>query len=74
MKKIINLIISKILFIFKGKTSQLKDANSFLNNVSGVIHVGANSGQERYEYNLYSLDVIWIEPIPKIFNKLKKKY
>ena len=72
MKKIINLIISKILFIFKGKISQLKDANSFLNNVSGVIHVGANSGQERYEYNLYSLDVIWIEPIPKIFNKLKK--
>ena len=73
MKKIINLIISKILFIFKSKISQL-DASSFLNNVSGVIHVGANSGQERYEYNLYSLDVIWIEPIPKIFNKLKKKY
>ena len=72
MKKIINLIISKILFIFKGKISQLKDVNSFLNNVSGVIHVGANSGQERDEYNLYSLDVIWIEPIPKIFNKLKK--
>lgn len=72
MKKIINLIISKILFIFKGEISQLKDANSFLNNVSGVIHVGANSGQERDEYNLYSLNVIWIEPIPKVFNKLKK--
>ena len=72
MKKLINLIISKILFIFKGKISQLKDVNSFLNNVSGVIHVGANSGQERDEYNLYSLDVIWIEPIPKIFNKLQK--
>ena len=72
MKKIINLIISKILFIFKGEISQLKDANSFLNSVSGVIHVGANSGQERDEYNLYSLNVIWIEPIPKVFNKLKK--
>ena len=72
MKKIINLIISKILFIFKDKVPQLKDVNSFLNNVSGVIHIGANSGQEREEYNLYSLDVIWIEPIPKVFKKLKK--
>ena len=74
MKKLINYIISKILFIFKDKVPQLKDVNSFLNNVSGVIHIGANSGQEREEYNLYSLDVIWIEPIPKVFKKLKKKY
>jgi|TARA_B110000093_G_C12915969_1_gene386954 FkbM family methyltransferase len=72
MKKLINYIISKILFIFKDKVPQLKDVNSFLNNVSGVIHIGANSGQEREEYNLYSLDVIWIEPIPKVFKKLKK--
>jgi len=72
MKKLINYIISKILFIFKDKVPQLKDMNSFLNNVSGVIHIGANSGQEREEYNLYSLDVIWIEPIPKVFKKLKK--
>ena len=72
VNKIFNLLISKILFIFKDKVSELKDANSFLNNVSGVIHVGANSGQEREEYNLYSLDVIWIEPIPEVFKKLEK--
>ena len=61
----------------KNKSTQFKDPYSFLNNVSGVIHVGANSGQERDEYNMYSLDVVWVEPIPKVFKKLKnniKKY
>jgi len=34
----------------------------------GVIHVGANIGQER---DLYSdLNVLWIEPIPDVFNQL----
>jgi len=72
MKKMINLITSNILFRSKNKISRLKDPNSFLNNVSGIIHVGANSGQERGEYSLYSLDVLWVEPIPEVFKKLKK--
>ncbi|MFN6536319.1 MAG: FkbM family methyltransferase [Nostoc sp. EkiNYC01] len=48
-----------------------KNPDSFLNNVSGVIHVGANTGQERKIYAQQKLDVIWIEPIPEIFKKLK---
>ena len=80
MKKIIKLIIStlrNVLQILNSNTFHFKDPHSFLNNISGVIHVGANSGQERYKYVNYSLNVIWVEPIPEIFKKLKnniKKY
>lgn len=41
-----------------------------LNNVSGVVHVGANAGQERKTYSRYGLDVVWVEPIPEVFDKL----
>jgi FkbM family methyltransferase len=44
---------------------------SFLNQVKGVIHVGANSGQERNDYHQLGLDVIWIEPIPATFERLE---
>src|SRR5215470_6517112 len=46
--------------------------NSFLRRVSGVIHVGANLGQERTLYGKYDLNVIWIEPIPDVYHKLKQ--
>jgi FkbM family methyltransferase len=42
----------------------------FLKQVTGVIHVGANSGQERNLYRRCGLRVIWIEPIPDVFQKL----
>ena len=45
--------------------------NYFLNHISGVIHIGANIGQERDMYASLDLGVIWIEPIPEIFIKLK---
>src|SRR5437763_4027468 len=45
--------------------------DAFLRKVSGVIHVGANTGQERELYAKYNLDVIWIEPIPEVFSELK---
>ena len=41
---------------------------NFLSQVSGVIHIGANTGQERHAYAAH--DVIWIEPIPDVFDKL----
>ena len=41
-----------------------RDGDRFLKEVSGVVHVGANTGQERGIYDKLSLDVIWIEPIP----------
>lgn len=46
----------------------LKD--SFLEEISGVVHVGANTGQERELYGAYGLRVIWVEPIPEVFEQL----
>jgi FkbM family methyltransferase len=43
----------------------------FLRNVRGVIHVGANAGQERDLYQQHGLHVIWIEPIPEVFEQLE---
>jgi len=48
-----------------------RDPEEFLRKVSGIIHVGANTGQERDLYEKYGLRVIWIEPIPEVFNTLK---
>src|SRR5262245_10761460 len=46
------------------------DPNRFLREVRGVVHVGANVGQERDLYQRYNLDVLWIEPIPDVFAAL----
>lgn len=43
----------------------------FLRRVSGVIHVGANTGGERDLYKKNGLRVVWIEPIPEIFRTLQ---
>lgn len=45
--------------------------DKFLKDISGVIHVGANIGQECKLYNQYGLNVVWIEPIPRLFEELK---
>lgn len=45
--------------------------DSFLKEVPGVIHVGANTGQEREHYASSGLNVIWVEPIPKVFEVLR---
>jgi FkbM family methyltransferase len=47
------------------------DLDAFLRHASGVIHVGANAGQERARYARYGLDVAWIEPIPEVFARLQ---
>lgn len=46
--------------------------NRFLKSSRGVIHVGGNTGQECDLYAKYDLDVLWIEPIPEIFEKLEE--
>lgn len=46
------------------------DPNRFLRSVRGVVHVGANVGQERELYRRHDLDVLWIEPIPEVFATL----
>lgn len=43
----------------------------FLKSVKGLIHIGANEGQERAKYAEHDLSVVWIEPIPEIFQKLQ---
>jgi FkbM family methyltransferase len=48
------------------------DPEKFLGKVSGVIHVGANTGQEIKLYAEYGLSVVWIEPIPDVFGKLQR--
>jgi FkbM family methyltransferase len=48
-----------------------RNPEKLLKNITGVIHVGANTGQEIKLYAKYGLPVIWIEPIPEIFEKLE---
>jgi FkbM family methyltransferase len=44
--------------------------DGYLRNVSGLIHVGASIGQEREYYNLFGINVIWIEPIREVYEIL----
>jgi FkbM family methyltransferase len=46
---------------------------SVLERFGGVIHVGANIGQERDLYQAHGLAVIWIEPIPDVFDQLSAR-
>src|ERR1700755_2954604 len=40
---------------------------------SGVLHLGANTGQEAPVYNRHGVsEVIWVEAIPEIFEELVK--
>jgi FkbM family methyltransferase len=51
---------------------KLAHPTSFLRKVNGVIHIGANIGQERFRYAAYDLRVAWIEPIPDVFEQLSE--
>jgi FkbM family methyltransferase len=46
--------------------------DSFLGDIKGLIHVGANRGQERDVYASHALRVAWIEPIPSVFAELQE--
>ena len=48
------------------------DPDNYLELCSGVIHVGANAGQERDLYARHKLKVAWIEPIPEQFEELRQ--
>ncbi len=43
-----------------------------LDRAHGVIHIGANAGQERDFYAGHGLDVVWVEPIPDVFAELER--
>jgi FkbM family methyltransferase len=42
----------------------------FLREITGLIHVGAHHGQERRMYAKRDLNVLWVEAVPDIFEKL----
>src|SRR5450631_4863861 len=65
--------IGKLVIALKRRIGSMFRRNSdrFLKRASGVIHVGANTGQEINLYAQYGLAVVWIEPIPDIFEKLQ---
>lgn len=53
-------------------THRAKDKlDGFLGRCKGVIHVGANAGQERDLYARHGLRVVWIEALPNVFEELK---
>ncbi|MCI0465842.1 MAG: FkbM family methyltransferase [Beijerinckiaceae bacterium] len=45
--------------------------DGFLRRCKGVIHAGANAGQERDVYAQHGLPVVWIEALPAVFEELK---
>ena len=49
------------------------DPDAFFHQVSGVVHVGANIGQERDLYQTLGLRVCSIEPIPDVFARLLQR-
>jgi FkbM family methyltransferase len=67
-------ILSRIIRGLTSPKRQLKKLylNTLFNKVSGVIHVGGNYGQESAFYSKKNLNVLWIEPIPEIFEQLCK--
>ncbi len=65
--RLVNVLKSVIL---KARNLLKPNPDRFLRHAKGVIHVGANSGQERDQYAALGLPVVWIEPIPEVFAKL----
>jgi FkbM family methyltransferase len=57
----------KTVKIFSNKTEE-----QIFRCGAGIIHVGANEGQERFKYFFDGMHVIWIEPEERTFNQLKK--
>ncbi|MCL4777998.1 MAG: FkbM family methyltransferase [Gammaproteobacteria bacterium] len=45
--------------------------DGFLKACRGVLHIGANSGQERETYARLRLPVIWFEALPQVFAELQ---
>lgn len=41
-----------------------------LKNSSNVLHIGGNTGQERYIYEYFSINAAFVEPIPDVFEQL----
>lgn len=44
--------------------------DTFLADCQRVVHIGANDGGERFLYESAGVAVLWVEPIPSVFEKL----
>ncbi|MBP6311054.1 MAG: FkbM family methyltransferase [Flavobacteriales bacterium] len=51
-------------------SNELVGLDVFMRHTDGVLHVGANEGQERQIYHEQGLKVLWIEALPDVFEKL----
>lgn len=45
----------------------------FLDTARGIVHVGANAGQEAPYYARLGVPVVWIEPLPDVFEALEAR-
>jgi FkbM family methyltransferase len=67
-------VVGKIQSLFRPvRRASRESLDGFLNDVSGVVHVGANVGDERKLYRAHGLSVVWIEPIPEVFAHLSDR-
>jgi FkbM family methyltransferase len=51
---------------------RLRPIDRFMRVIPGLIHIGANSGQERHLYRQLGLHVLWIEADPEVFQRLRE--
>jgi FkbM family methyltransferase len=73
MKRVAAVFVSRGRHLQVAQTTSdpSPDPNAFLQKCKGVLHVGANLGQERDLYAQLGLPVIWFEALPSIFDELK---
>ena len=78
----LRLLISKYLKIdfkylikniYKNEETPSKVSIDCIVKSTGVLHIGAHRGSERYVYDWLGKEVVWIEANPKIYKELKKK-
>ena len=56
-----------------GKLKRMVDPpHAFLKGRSRLLHVGGNVGQERTIYDRLGLEVLWVKPIPSVFEELSR--
>ena len=58
--------------IYKNQETPEYELVNYLYKSKGILHIGAHRGSERYIYDWFGKEVIWIEANPRIFNELKK--
>jgi FkbM family methyltransferase len=63
-------VFAKYVKMARGVLQDLRDP--VLRKARGVVHVGANLGQERRRYDRRGISVVWVEPIPEVFEKLQR--